>query len=237
MEETESKSGISKNSLAIPITANDHDFPDCLNSIPHPPSILFYRGDISLVKFSQRITIVGTRMPTDSGIEECQYITKWFVDREYVIVSGLAKGIDTVAHETCLKYGGKTIAILPSGIGNIYPPENKVLSERIVESGGLLLSEYPPDSSAQKSYFIKRNRIQSGLSSGIVVVESEISGGTMHTANFAIKQNRHLGCVVFSDDLENQSIRSGNRLLLSRGKAFGLTRETIMDFEMMLKND
>jgi DNA processing protein len=119
MEETESKSGISKNSLAIPITANDHDFPDCLNSIPHPPSILFYRGDISLVKFSQRITIVGTRMPTDSGIEECQYITKWFVDREYVIVSGLAKGIDTVAHETCLKYGGKTIAILPSGIGNI----------------------------------------------------------------------------------------------------------------------
>jgi DNA processing protein len=219
------------------ISFTEDGFPTRLLSIPNPPSILYYLGNISLVNAIKLIAIVGTRTPSPEGIEECQFITEWFVKRGYCVVSGLARGIDSVAHETCLKYGGKTIAVLPSGIGNIYPNENKELSENIVESGGLLLSEYPENTSPRKPYFIQRDRLQSGLSQGVVVIESEITGGTMHTANFAIKQNRHLGCLEFSQGLENQSIRSGNQLLLSSGKAFGINRDNLVDFELMLNND
>jgi DNA processing protein len=217
------------------ISLTDEGFPSRLHSIPNPPSILYYLGDISLINAIKLIAIIGTRTPTPEGIVVCQIITRWFVERGYYVVSGLARGIDTVAHETCLKYGGKTIAILPSGIGNIYPPENIELSERIVNSGGLLISEYPENSSPRKSYFVQRDRLQSGLSLGVIVIETEIHGGTMHTGNFAIKQNRILGCVEFSHDLENQSIRSGNRLLLSRGNAFGINRKNLVDFEKMLR--
>ena len=208
-------------------------FPSRLLSITNPPSTLYYLGDFSLVNASKLIAIVGTRTPTPEGIEECQFITQWFVEKGYCVVSGLALGIDTVVHETCLNNLGKTIAVLPSGILNIYPPENEELADRIVNSGGLILSEYPERTSARKTYFIQRDRLQSAISYGCVVIESEVSGGTMHTARFTIKQNRLLGCVEFDDYSGN---RCGNTKLLSSGKVFGINRKSLKEFELLLKS-
>lgn len=215
------------------IGVHDEVFPSRLLSISSPPSILHYLGNSSLMTFDNLVAIVGTRTPTSEGVDECQFITKWFIERGYCVVSGLALGIDTVVHETCLRNNGKTIAILPSGIGNIYPHENKGLVYNIVDSGGLILSEYPERISARKSNFIQRDRLQSAISSGVTVIESEITGGTMYTARFALKQNRLLGCVAFDDYSEN---RSGNKKLLSSGKAFGINRHSLEEFELLLKS-
>lgn len=215
------------------INFDEAGFPTRLISIPYPPTDLYFQGDLSLVNDPKLIAIVGTRTPTPEAVIECQYITQWFVENGYVIVSGLAIGIDTVAHETCLRYDGRTIAVLPSGIGNIYPIENKELIEIITQSGGLILSEYQEKISSRKSYFIQRNRLQSGLSLGVVVIESEISGGTMYTAKFAIKHNRVLGCVEFPDYSDK---RRGNKKLLSSGKAFGINRQSLREFELFLKS-
>lgn len=217
------------------VGVNEEGFPSRLQSISNPPSVLYYLGEFSLLNASKLIAIVGTRTPTPKGIEECQFITQWFIKKGYLVISGLALGIDTVVHETCLNNLGKTIAILPSGILNIYPPENKGLAEKIVNSGGLILSEYPERTSAKNSSFIQRDRLQSGASDGCVVIESEISGGTMHTAKFAIKQKRLLGCVEFPNDMDSEK-RSGNRKLHSLGKSFRITRETLSAFEMKLIN-
>jgi len=215
------------------IGVHDEGFPSRLLSISSPPSILYYLGDSSLMTFDYLVAIVGTRTPTSEGVDECQFITKWFIERGYCVVSGLALGIDTVVHETCLRNNGKTIAILPSGIGNIYPHENKGLVYNIMDSGGLILSEYPEKTSSKKSYFIQRDRLQSGISRGVVVIESANSGGTMYTARFASKQNRLLGCVAFDDYSGN---RSGNMKLLSSGKVFGINRHSLEEFELLLKS-
>ena len=148
-------------------------------SIDINPSILLnYSGDETLVSFPKRIAIVGTKIPTESGIEECKYFTKWFVEKGYVIVSGLAKGIDSIVHQTCIENEGETIAVLPSGINNIHPIENRALAEKIVESGGLLLSEYPENSSPRQKNYMDRNRILSGLSLGVLIIESELKSET-----------------------------------------------------------
>ncbi len=219
------------NSPIHTISSDDAGFPTRLLSIPHPPSRLYYQGDISLGNNPKIIAIVGTRTPTPEGIEECKYITKWFVDKGYVIISGLALGIDTVTHEACIRYAGRTIAVLPSGLRKIYPKENRELAGRIVKAGGLIITEYQEMVSPRKFSFIQRDRLQSGLSMGEIVVESEINGGAMHTAQFALKQKRPLACVGFSENSDN---RSGNRELLKREKTFRILRETLVDFERLL---
>jgi DNA processing protein len=234
LEDFEITSTLSRSTSVHSITPADPVFPDCLKSISFPPAILYHQGDITLLNNSKKIAIVGTRIPTDSGIDECRYITKWFVERGYCVVSGLARGIDAVTHETCLTFGGKTIAVLPSGIGNIYPKENVDLSERIVESGGLLISEYPEHSPFKKSYFVLRDRLQTGLSQGVIVIETELNGGTMHTAKFAMQQKRVLGCVDYGEGLDIPQTE-GNRKLISFGKAFGFNRGNLTIFEEMVQ--
>ncbi|MEI7491308.1 MAG: DNA-processing protein DprA [Bacteroidota bacterium] len=210
------------------------DVPEYLKSINKPPHLLHYRGDISLIHESKRVAVVGTRTPSTFGIEECRFITTWFVENGYTIISGLARGTDSIAHQTCIETGGKTIAVLPSGLENIYPPENQTLAERIVESGGLLITEYPDHSSPRKQYFIQRDRLQSGLSLGVVIIESEQKSGTMHTARFTIQQKRVLGCVEYDHGLDIPQT-SGNTKLIKAGQAFGLNRDNLLVFEGMLR--
>lgn len=212
---------------------SDFDFPEYLKSISDAPSLLYFQGDISLISYQQRVAIVGTRTPSMYGIEEGRYFTKWFTERGFLIVSGLAVGIDTVVHQTCLEYGGKTVAVLPSGIGNIYPKRNQKLAKQIISSGGLLISEYPSDSPPKKYFFIQRDRIQSALSKGVVVIESDLNSGTMVTAGFAINQGKILGCVDYGERGDGTK-SEGNRKLISTGKAFSLTRENLPLFETML---
>ena len=225
---------LSENQNIHSLTSFDNEFPSSLKSIDDPPFLLFYRGDISILESARRVAIVGTRNPSEPGITEGKFITKYFTDRGFVIISGLAKGCDTVAHQTTIENGGRTVAFLPSGIDRIYPPENKELSERIVETGGVLISEYPVNTVVRKNHFIERDRLQSGCSQVVVVIETEINGGTMHTVNFAIKQNRIIRCLEFSTELEIPQNR-GNMELISNGKAIGLKMTGIENDNQLLR--
>lgn len=217
------------------ITPFDNSFPNYLKSIADPPVLLFYKGDISILESGKRVAIVGTRTLSPQGIIECKFVTKHFVDTGFVIVSGLARGCDTIIHKTCIENRGKTIAVLPCPIDEIYPSENQRLSETIVETGGLLMSEYPIGTTPRKYYFIERDRLQSGISQGVVVIETEIDGGTMHTANFAIQQKRILRCIEFHDDDIDIPQHSGNIELFNSKKAVGLKRENLLEFSNLLE--
>lgn len=207
----------------------DHpDFPPALKYIPRPPKLLYVKGDADCLK-GPAIAVVGTRMPTPAGKRMAQAFGRRLAKKGIVVVSGLALGCDTAAHEGCLAAGGRTVAVLPSGFSNIYPRENKALAERILESGGCLVSEYPPEASPEKYTFIQRDRLQSGLSLGVVIVETDLKGGAMHTARFCLRQGRLLACVKPSQTRADDPIVGGNFALLRRKEALPLKSLTDLD--------
>lgn len=120
------------------------------------------------------------------------------VKKDIIIISGLAKGIDSKAHQTCINSGGKTIAVIGSGFNNIYPKENEKMYKRIIETGGTIVSEYPPDTPVDSKNFPKRNRIVSGLSEGVVMIEGKYRSGTTITAQYALNQNKKVFCLPHS---------------------------------------
>lgn len=165
-----------------------------LKHIDKPPLVLYYKGDISLILKDHILAVVGSRESSQYGKECCEKLLKG-LKKDTVIVSGLAKGIDTYAHMAALKNGYKTIAVLGSGIDNIYPQNNRDLVDKIVENGGLILSEYPGDVEPQKDNFILRNRIIAGLSTGLLLVESYGRSGALNTSILALNYGRNIGCV------------------------------------------
>jgi DNA processing protein len=179
------------NDLNIKITSLwDADYPELLKNIYDPPLLLYYKGEISESdKYS--VAIVGTRKPTEYGRIQAHRITSELASQNITIVSGLARGIDSVAHASALKSNGRTISVIGSGLNVIYPPENRKLFEEISEKG-IIFSEYNLDTPPEAGNFPQRNRIISGLSLGCVVVESGIRGGALQTAHFALDQNREV---------------------------------------------
>lgn len=164
-------------------------YPKSLLHISDPPLILYGKGDISLLKNKRKIAIIGSRKATDYTKIALDYLVPPLVKHQYVIVSGLAKGADSFAHEAAIKYGGKTIAVLGHGLFHIYPKENKKLADEIAKHH-LLLSEYPPYVGVKKWHFPQRNRIISGLSKGVVITESTLKSGTLITAEYALEQGK-----------------------------------------------
>ena len=184
---------ITNNSKIKVINYFEEQFPKQLKTIPNSPIQLFIKGNIdSLNNFEKSIAVIGTRNPTEISKKIAFEIAEKFSNKDYVIVSGLAKGCDTAAHEGCIKNNGSTVAVLAHGLHDIFPKSNLGLSEKIIISGGCLVSEYFHGKEPEDYFFIERDRIQSGLSSSIVLVESEIDGGSMHTINFAKAQNRNI---------------------------------------------
>lgn len=179
-----------KNILVL--TQEDARFPSQLKTIPDPPICLYIKGDIDNYDFKKELFLaaVGTRKPTPYG----QQIAKKFVFElsscGFVIVSGLAMGIDTIAHEAALEAGGKTIAVLGCGVDMIYPQINSNLYHRIIQSGGLIVSEFPPGHFVLKGLFIARNRLISGLAKGVLVVEGAADSGALITARYAAEQGK-----------------------------------------------
>jgi DNA processing protein len=169
----------------------DEDYPLYLKEIFAPPPVLYVKGDPSVL-CSHALAIVGTRSPTSYG-KDCARALTAELCRNALIVSGLAKGIDTVAHERCLEQGGQTVAVLGSGLNRIYPPENRDLADRICENGALV-SEFPPETAPEAYNFPRRNRVISGISCGVIVVEAGEKSGALITADYALQQNR----VVFA---------------------------------------
>lgn len=170
------------------ITNRDSEYPSLLKEIGAPPQRLWLVG--AVLQEEVRLTVVGSRKPTRYGIKMTQKLIQEVASAGVTIVSGLALGIDALAHKAALDAGGKTIAVMAGGLDRIYPATNTALARRILENGGTLISEYPEKTEFFKQNFVARNRIQSGLSDAVLIVEAAEKSGTLITAQFAIDQNR-----------------------------------------------
>lgn len=161
---------------------------------PNPPKKLFIRGELPKNRV-KTVAIVGTRKPTNYGREIAQKIASEVAKRGGIVVSGLALGIDGIAHSSAIEAGGITIAVLANGLDKIYPSSHRGLSEKILETGGAILSEYEAGSPALPYQFLERNRIVSGLADAVVVVEAAARSGTLSTANHALDQGKEVFAV------------------------------------------
>lgn len=183
--------GLSKREIKF-LSLIDKEYPEILRQIPDPPIVLFVKGNFGGLE--KAIGVVGTRKMTFYGESACKKIVSDLVGDGAVIVSGLARGIDTVAHWTTLKNGGMTIAVLGTGVDVIYPPENRDLYFKIIEKGSIV-SEVPPGQVSEKGSFRLRNRIISGLAQGVVVIEGAKESGSLITARYALDQGREVFAV------------------------------------------
>lgn len=207
------------------IADTDAGYPPLLKEISNPPAALYGKGALPAVHFESAaisIGIVGTRRTTAYGLQATEKIVCDLVSAGIVITSGLALGIDTKSHQTALDAGGITIAVVGSGLDEsvLFPHENIKLARKIVENGGTVLSEYPPFTKARREYFPMRNRIISGISAGVVVVEAREKSGALITARFALEQNREVFAIpgsIFSPTSHgpNALIREGAKLIMS----------------------
>ncbi|MBO5884386.1 MAG: DNA-processing protein DprA [Clostridia bacterium] len=201
------------------ITIECDKYPSGLLQLDQPPHILYYRGDISLLN-TNCIAIVGTRSPTFYGKDITTKFAKELCEEKYTIVSGLAMGVDKIAHETALKYKGKTIAVLGNGFLHMYPAMNQNLANQIVDQGGLIITEYYPSFKACNYSFPARNRIIAALSQGILITEAAKKSGTWYTKDFAIE----LGKEVFAVPGNITSIKSeGTNFVIKAGHAHCVT--------------
>lgn len=191
------------------VTVIDPDYPALLKQIPAPPPVLYVKGQLR-PEDHNAIAIVGTRRSTSYGREVTSRFAADFADAGVTVVSGLARGIDATAHQASLRAGGRTIAVLGSGVDIIYPPEHKNLAAQI-EQNGAVISDYPPGRKPDAPNFPARNRIISGLSIGVVVVEAPARSGTLITVDFAADQGRDVFVVPGSVLSDNSA--GGHRLL------------------------
>lgn len=191
------------------VTIVDDHYPESLKKIYKPPFVLFYFGHLEWVLDTERIlAIVGTRQPSVYGQDMAAKMTKELVMEGLTIISGLAKGIDTIAHQSTIHQGGKTIGVLGSGIDVCYPPENRDLVD-LMKREQLVMSEYPPHVKPNPEHFPWRNRIIAGLAQALFVVEAKKRSGTLITVGYAL----YLGKDVFVLPHHANSDNSTNRLI------------------------
>ena len=207
------------------------DYPEGLKHIPDPPYLIYYRGNIEF-DYQMSIAVVGTRKPNETGLERTKDFTGYFVKNGITVISGLAEGIDSQAHKTCVENNGKTIAVFGAGIDRIYPAENKELGKAILDNGGGFISEYPPGVESQRWYFPRRNRIIVGLSRGVLITQSPERSGSIISAMLAADYNRDLFVVSCWDSTDEKD--NGNRMLvLTGGKEVKNPDEIVNDYYYM----
>jgi DNA processing protein len=196
------------------ITYWDSDYPEILKKIFYPPLIIYVLGNLNF-RDNTSVSVVGTRQPSTYGKNMAEFFSRELVNKNLTIISGLARGIDSIAHETALKSGGRTIAVIGSGIDIIYPPENKKLFEKIKENGAVI-SEFELGTKPDAQNFPRRNRIISGMSLGTLVIETRLTGGAMQTAAYALDQNREIFAVPGNINIKQSE---GPNSLIQRGEA------------------
>lgn len=222
------------------ITINDPDYPQLLKEIPNSPLLLFVCGDLQLLKLPQ-IAIVGSRNPTPTGLEMAFIFAKELAQAGLVVISGFATGIDAASHKGAIAAPGKTIAVMGTGLNQIYPAHHINLAQKILDSGGILLSEFPLEDKGNAWHFPLRNRVISGLSLGTLVVEATVRSGSLITARLANEQGREVFAVPSSiyNPLArgcHYLIRQGAKLieqsadiLEELGELAGLKKPSILD--------
>jgi len=227
---------------------DDPSYPELLTQIPDPPVLLWIRGELASLK-KPAIAVIGTRKPSDYGMAMAVKFTRELCEAGLCIISGLAYGIDALAHDTAVKSHGTTIGVLGSGIDRIYPSEHRPLAYRIIESGGCIISEFPPGTKPDAGNFPVRNRVVSGMTLGTLVIETMGEGGSMITARLALDQNREVFAVPHRvGDLHGDGcnrliqiggaklVRGTNDILMELGGRFELqieqtTIQTQLEFE------
>ncbi|MGK2907664.1 MAG: DNA-processing protein DprA [Desulfuromonadales bacterium] len=192
------------------LTLWDHDYPEALRQIPDPPALLYGCGRLPE---GPALAIVGTRHPSDFGRLFTEQLAEELATAGLVVISGLARGIDAAAHRGALRSGGRTMAVLGCGIDRIYPQENALIYQQIIEQGALI-SEYPPGSEPLPGHFPGRNRIISGLSKATLVIEASRNSGSLITAEFALEQGREVMAVPGGVDRKTSY---GPNLLIKQG--------------------
>ncbi len=198
------------------VTEDMEGYPARLRTIPDPPHALFVRGELPAEDL-HAVAIVGSRRDTRYGRTQARRIARQLAEAGVVIVSGLARGIDTAAHEGALDAHGKTVAVLGNGIKSVYPPENADLAERILQNGGAVLSEFAPDAEPLAYHFPIRNRIISGLADALLLIEAQKKSGTASTVNHALNQGKEVFALPGNVDapgseLPLQLLREGAQL-------------------------
>ena len=224
------------------LVVDDEDYPESLKNISDSPICIYVKGDNNI--FTQHKTrsqnflsslyfaIVGTRKPTSYGIQVARKFAYELSEAGFIIVSGMAMGIDTVAHQSTLDAGGKTVAVLGCGVNVIYPAINYQLYHNIIKSGGAVISEFPPDQTVLKGLFISRNRIISGLSRGVLIAEGGEFSGALITAKYAGIQGKDVFAVPSPI---NSDMSSAPNLLIKQGAKLVTTVEDIyQEFNMKI---
>lgn len=211
------------------ITFYDSSYPLKLKNIYSPPAILFLCGEPALLQSEKNLAVVGTRKMTDYGRRVTEEIGQQCAKESVTLTSGFATGVDTCAHHAVFDEGGTTIAVLGSGIQKIYPSTNKSFAKKLIESGrGLIISELPVHAPPDAKNFPWRNRIVSGISDAIVVIESEDKGGSMITASIALDQNKDI--FALPGDVSRLTSRGPNTLIReSRAKLFRISEDIFSD--------
>ena len=219
IKELEQYYEIAKNASYKYTTLLSKDYPELLKALYKPPFVLFYFGDLSLARDCGRnVSVVGSRHCSEYGVNMTNKIVQEIAN-QYNIVSGLAAGIDTIAHQTAIDVGGKTIAILGGGIEYCYPSSNLMLYEEI-KRFHLVMSEYPGKLIPDYYKFPRRNRIIAALSRGTIVTEAYARSGSLYTVGYALETNRLVMCVPYPADCESECNRliAGGAYLIENGK-------------------
>lgn len=190
----------------------DEQFPRRLRKIPSPPAVLYIRGDLP-DESQPAVAVIGTREPTMFGRTAAEALTAAAAAEGLAIISGLALGVDAIAHEAALRSGARTVAILGSGLGNVTPRQNRGLAERILAAGGALISEQPHSSASSPRSLVSRNRLQAGLSDALLVCQTGLAGGSLHTVRFAAEQGKP---VWAAEPKAASDASEGNRALIGR---------------------
>ncbi|THE14458.1 DNA-protecting protein DprA [Bacillus timonensis] len=206
------------------ITIFDEEYPRLLKQIYDPPWVLYTAGDRALLNRDKLLSVVGSRTPTASCLQSMTKVLVPLLKQNWVLVSGLARGIDTMAHRLAIAHNGKTIAVIAGGLQHIYPLENKELATTITQNH-ILISEYPPFTRPEKWQFPMRNRIISGLTQGTLVVEAKERSGSLITADQALHQGREVFAIPGSI-LEPSCV--GTNKLIQSGAKLVLTSEDIL---------
>lgn len=202
---------------------SDPDYPENIRYLPHMPPVLFIRGEIE-PRDRQAVAIIGTRRPSHYGQRIAERLGAELARAGITVISGLARGIDTCAHEAALAASGRTIAVLGSGIDVIYPPENRRLAEQIVAAGAII-TEFPPGTGPLAMNFPKRNRLISGLAQAVVAVEAGEKSGVLNTCSWAREQGRPVFAVP--GRIDDERSRGTNRLIQQGARLITSSREVL----------
>ena len=211
------------------IICDEEDYPELLLQIHQPPLVLFYQGDISILNSHLSLAVVGSRSPSGYGQQLAKMLVPPVAAAGVVISSGLAIGIDSLAHRAALDAGGLTAAIIGSGLdrASLYPASNQALAAKIIGSGGVVISEFPPGTPGFQSNFPRRNRLIAGVSEATLVLEAAAKSGSLITARYALEQNRE---VMTVPGPIGQQLSAGPNELIKQGARVVTDADDLLSF-------